>query len=105
MKIEDTLIGTGQEAKAGDTLKMHYRGVLENGTEFDNSYKRGEPLEIPIGKGYVIKGWDEGVPGMKVGGKRTLTIPGDMAYGERGVPGVIPANATLIFEVELVEIV
>jgi FKBP-type peptidyl-prolyl cis-trans isomerase len=105
MNIQDIVVGQGAEAKKGDTLRMHYRGKLEDGTEFDSSYNRGEPFEVPIGAGFVIRGWDEGIPGMKVGGKRVLTIPADMAYGERGVPGVIPPNATLIFEVELVEIV
>jgi len=103
--IEDILIGTGAEVKSGDTVFMHYRGTLTDGTKFDSSYDRDQPFETQIGVGTVIRGWDEGVPGMKVGGKRKLTIPFDMAYGERGVPGVIPPKSTLIFEVELIDII
>jgi FKBP-type peptidyl-prolyl cis-trans isomerase len=104
LKIEDTQVGTGKEAKSGDTVVMNYRGTLLNGTEFDSSFKRNQPFTTQIGVGQVIKGWDEGVPGMKVGGKRKLTIPADMAYGARGVPGVIPPNSTLVFEVELLDL-
>lgn len=103
--VEDLIVGNGDEVKTGDTVSMHYRGTLENGEKFDSSYDRNMPFETMIGVGQVIKGWDKGVPGMKIGGKRKLTIPGDLAYGPRGVPGTIPPNATLIFEVELLGIV
>ena len=103
--IEDLEIGTGPEVKSGDTVFMHYSGTLEDGHKFDSSYDRGQPFETQIGVGRVIRGWDEGVPGMKVGGKRRLTIPYDMAYGDRGVPGVIPPQSTLIFDVELIDII
>lgn len=105
LKIEDLKVGTGEEVKSGDTVSMHYLGTLENGEKFDSSYDRGQPFQTKIGVGQVIQGWDKGVPGMKVGGKRKLTIPGPLAYGSQGIPGTIPPNATLIFEVELVEIV
>lgn len=104
MKVEDTVIGTGPEVKKGDTVTVHYTGRLENGTKFDSSLDRGTPFSTVIGVGSVIKGWDEGIPGMKVGGKRKLTIPGALAYGEQGIPPKIPPNATLVFEVELLEI-
>lgn len=105
LKIEDIQIGSGSaEVKKGDTVKMHYRGTLTDGTKFDSSYDRGEPFETPIGVGNVIAGWDEGVPGMKVGGKRKLTIPPHMGYGSRGYGSAIPPNSTLIFDVELVAI-
>ncbi len=101
LKIEDTQVGTGQEVKSGDTVVIHYKGTLTDGTQFDSSYDRGEPYETPIGVGAVIKGWDLGVVGMKVGGKRKLTIPPTLGYGNRA-SGQIPANSTLIFELELV---
>ena len=104
LQINDTVVGTGDEAKKGDTLVVHYTGTLEDGTKFDSSVDRGTPFEFQIGQGYVIQGWEEGMLGMKVGGKRTLTIPSDMAYGDSGIPGAIPGGATLIFEVELLEI-
>ncbi len=104
LKIIDVKVGTGVEVTQGDTVAMHYRGVLTDGSEFDSSYKRGKPFETAIGVGQVIKGWDEGVPGMKVGGKRKLIIPPDKGYGPQGVPGAIPPNATLIFDVELVDV-
>lgn len=104
LQIEDIKIGDGKEVSAGDTVVMHYSGTLTNGTKFDSSYDRGEPFQTRIGVGQVIQGWDMGVPGMKVGGKRKLTIPSQLGYGERGAGGVIPPNATLIFEVELLEI-
>lgn len=104
VKIEDTVVGTGQEVKPGDTVVMHYRGTLEDGTQFDSSYDRGTPLTIQLVSGGVIEGWVQGVPGMKVGGKRTLTIPASLGYGEAGSPPTIPPNATLIFELELVGI-
>jgi peptidylprolyl isomerase len=103
LKIEDTQPGTGQEVKSGDTVVIHYNGTLTDGTKFDSSYDRGEPFETQIGTGQVIKGWDQGVVGMKVGGKRKLTIPPDLGYGAQGA-GPIPPNSTLIFEVELVGI-
>ena len=103
LKIEDITVGEGQEVKSGDTVVMHYTGTLTDGTKFDSSLDRGQPFETQIGVGRVIQGWDEGVPGMKVGGKRRLTIPPHMGYGEQGI-GDIPPNATLIFEVELLEI-
>jgi peptidylprolyl isomerase len=103
LRITDLVIGDGPEATAGETVSVNYRGTLENGKEFDSSYGRG-PFSFPLGAGRVIKGWDEGVAGMQVGGKRKLVIPPDLAYGERGAGGVIPPNATLIFEVELLKI-
>ena len=103
LRITDLAIGTGTEAVAGKTVVVNYRGTLENGKEFDSSYGRG-PFSFPLGGGRVIRGWDEGVAGMLVGGKRKLVIPPDLAYGERGAGGVIPPNATLIFEVELLEV-
>lgn len=104
VKIEETVVGTGQEVKAGDTVIMHYRGTLEDGTQFDSSYDAGTPLTIQIGTGAVIEGWDQGVPGMKVGGQRRLTIPASLGYGEAGSPPTIPPNATLIFDLELIGI-
>ena len=102
--IEDIVIGTGPAVKAGDTISIHYQGMLENGIKFDSSYDRHEPFEVQIGVGYVIKGWDEGIIGLKVGGKRKLTIPSEMGYGSRGAGAIIPPDSTLIFEVELVAI-
>lgn len=104
LKIEDLSVGTGREAKSGDTVSVHYLGTLENGTKFDSSYDRNQPFETKIGVGQVIKGWDEGIPGMKVGGKRRLTIPSELAYGDRGAGDKIPPGSTLIFEVELLEV-
>ena len=105
LQIKDTKVGTGASPQTGQTCVMHYTGWLyENGTKgkkFDSSLDRGQPFEFPIGTGRVIKGWDEGVASMKVGGKRTLIIPPEMGYGARGAGGVIPPNATLLFEVEL----
>lgn len=98
--IDDVVVGGGAEAKTGDTVSVHYVGTLPNGQEFDNSNKRGEPFEFTIGEGRVIKGWEEGVVGMKVGGKRILVIPSDLAYGDSGY-GPIPAKATLVFSIEL----
>jgi FKBP-type peptidyl-prolyl cis-trans isomerase len=103
LKIEDIKVGTGREVKSGDTVVMHYAGTFEDGSKFDNSYDRGQPFETQIGVGQVIQGWDQGVPGMKVGGKRKLTIPYQLAYGENAY-GPIPPKATLIFEVELISI-
>lgn len=100
---EDVVVGTGVEAKNGDTLVVHYVGTLPDGTKFDSSYDRGQPFEFALGAGRVIKGWDLGLLGMRVGGKRNLTIPPELGYGANSV-GKIPANATLKFEVELLEI-
>lgn len=102
LKVQDITVGDGAVAEKGMAVRMHYTGWLTDGTEFDSSHNRGQPLPFTIGAGNVIRGWDEGVPGMRVGGKRRLTIPPAMAYGERGYPPVIPANATLVFDVELV---
>ncbi len=102
--IKDLKVGKGEGVKSGDHVVMHYTGWLEDGKKFDSSHDRDEPFETPIGVGYVIKGWDEGVLGMKVGGKRKLTIPSDMGYGRYGVDPDIPGDATLIFEVELLKI-
>ena len=104
LKIEDLREGDGPAVKDGDTVLMHYTGWLEDGTKFDSSYDRKQPFETPIGAGYVIKGWDMGVPGMKGGGKRKLTIPYQYGYGKYGVDPLIPGFATLIFEVELIKI-
>lgn len=104
LKIEDISVGSGEVAQIGDTVKVHYIGTLEDGTKFDSSRDRGRTFEFTIGEGAVIKGWDQGVPGMKVGGVRKLIIPSDLAYGDSGIPGAIPGKATLIFEVELVGI-
>jgi hypothetical protein len=103
LRILDLEVGQGAEAVAGKTVSVNYRGTLANGKEFDSSYGRG-PFRFPLGGGRVIKGWDEGVAGMRVGGKRRLTIPPDLAYGERGAGGVIPPNSTLTFEVELLDV-
>ena len=104
LKIEDLVLGTGQEAVAGKTLSVHYVGTLENGTKFDSSLDRGQPFRFVLGAGEVIKGWDQGFEGMKVGGKRKLTIPPALAYGSSGILDRIPPDATLIFEVELLKI-
>jgi len=99
--IEDIKVGDGATAEAGQRVTVHYTGWLENGTKFDSSKDRNDPFDFPLGRGHVIKGWDEGVAGMKIGGVRKLTIPAHLGYGARGAGGVIPPNATLIFEVEL----
>lgn len=102
--IEDLQEGTGKVAEKGKEITVHYSGCLTDGTQFDSSIERKQPLTITLGVGQVIKGWDEGFNGMKEGGKRKLTIPPEMGYGARGFPGVIPPNATLIFEVELLRV-
>ena len=101
--IFDEIIGSGDEAKAGQTVTVNYIGILEDGTQFDTSIGRA-PFSFPLGSGRVIKGWDEGVAGMKVGGKRKLIIPPELGYGSRGAGNVIPVNATLIFEIDLLEV-
>lgn len=104
MKIEAINTGTGVAPKRGDTVNVHYTGWLEDGTKFDSSVDRDEPFSFVLGTGQVIQGWDQGVAKMRVGDKVRLTIPPELAYGERGYPGAIPPSATLIFEVELLSI-
>lgn len=104
LQYQDLVVGSGVEAKAGDLVSVHYTGWLDDGAKFDSSLDRGQPFEFTLGLGKVIQGWDEGVAGMKVGGKRKLIIPPDLAYGASGAGAVIPPNATLTFEVELLEI-
>jgi len=102
--IEDLVVGDGAAAAAGQRVSVHYTGWLTDGKKFDSSKDRGDPFMFSLGRGEVIRGWDEGVNGMKVGGKRKLTIPADLGYGARGAGGVIPPNATLLFEVELLAV-
>src|SRR4051812_38677418 len=104
LNYTDETLGTGTEAKSGNTMDVHYTGWLKDGTKFDSSKDRGSPFSFQLGAGRVIKGWDEGVAGMKVGGKRRLVIPAELAYGSRGAAGVIPPNAELTFEVELLKV-
>ena len=111
LQMVDTKVGTGDEARSGRVVRVHYTGWLfdaakadKRGTKFDSSKDRNEPFEFPLGGGQVIPGWDKGFAGMKVGGTRVLTIPPDMGYGARGAGGVIPPNATLVFDVELLEV-
>lgn len=104
LKIEDIKVGTGAEAKAGQRVEVHYVGTLLSGSKFDSSRDRGRGFRFQLGGGEVIKGWDQGVAGMKVGGVRRLTIPPELGYGARGFPPVIPANSTLVFEVELLSV-
>ncbi len=103
-KIEDVKVGDGAEAKENSAVKVHYTGTLKNGKKFDSSRDRDAPFEFTIGLGQVIKGWEKGVVGMKVGGQRKLTIPYDLAYGEEGKPPDIPPRATLLFDIELLEV-
>ena len=111
LQIEDTVVGTGAEARAGQRVRVHYTGWLhdpaaanQRGRKFDSSKDRGQPFSFGLGQGEVIQGWDVGVQGMKVGGTRVLTIPPEMGYGARGAGGVIPPNATLVFEVDLLAV-
>ena len=104
LQIEELVAGTGDTAAAGQQVSVHYTGWLTNGEKFDSSVDRGTPFKFKLGAGMVIQGWDQGVAGMKVGGKRKLTIPPELGYGARGAGGVIPPNATLVFEVELLGI-
>ena len=104
LKYDDTVVGTGATATKGQTVSVHYTGWLIDGDKFDSSKDRNDPFEFALGAGHVIRGWDEGVQGMKVGGTRRLTIPPQLGYGAQGAGGVIPPNATLIFEVELLAI-
>lgn len=104
LKYEELEEGTGTEAAAGNSVSVHYTGWLEDGTKFDSSHDRNDPFGFKLGAGMVIKGWDEGVAGMKIGGKRKLTIPSALGYGASGAGGVIPPNATLIFDVELLAV-
>lgn len=101
LSMEDLKVGTGTEAKAGKTVSVHYVGTLTSGKKFDSSRDRGSPFEFKLGAGQVIKGWDEGVAGMKIGGLRKLTVPPELGYGKGGFPPVIPPDSTLVFEVEL----
>ena len=104
LQYEDLVVGSGAEAIAGKQVSVHYTGTLQDGTVFDSSLKRNQPFSFTLGAGQVIPGWDEGVAGMKVGGKRKLVIPPNLAYGAQGSPPVIPANATLTFVVELLDV-
>lgn len=104
LQYQEITVGTGQEAKNGDTVTVHYVGTLEDGTQFDSSRDRGEPFQVTIGTGGVIAGWEEGLQGMRVGGTRKLVVPPELGYGAQAVGDVIPANSTLIFEIELLSI-
>jgi FKBP-type peptidyl-prolyl cis-trans isomerase FkpA len=104
LTIEDLVVGSGDAAKAGQRVSVHYTGWTTDGKKFDSSKDRNQAFSFSLGRGEVIRGWDEGVTGMKIGGKRKLTIPPDLGYGSRGAGGVIPPNATLLFEVELLAV-
>jgi peptidylprolyl isomerase len=104
LQYQEIVVGEGQEAATGNRVQVHYTGRLEDGTQFDTSRDRGQPFEFTLGAGRVIQGWDEGIAGMREGGQRTLIIPPELGYGESGFPPVIPPNATLIFDVELIEV-
>ena len=104
LQIDELAAGAGAQAASGQTVHVHYTGWLTDGKKFDSSHDRGRPFQFTLGQGQVIKGWDQGVLGMRPGGKRKLTIPPELGYGARGFPGAIPPNATLVFEVELVKI-
>lgn len=101
LRYRDTVVGNGPSPRQGQRVSVHYTGWLTDGSKFDSSRDRGQPFTFSLGRGEVIKGWDEGVASMKIGGRRKLTIPSDLGYGPRGMPPVIPPNATLIFDVEL----
>jgi FKBP-type peptidyl-prolyl cis-trans isomerase FkpA len=105
LEIKEITVGTGDEAKTGQSVNVHYTGWLTDGTKFDSSVDRGKPFSFRLGAGMVIKGWDQGVAGMKVGGKRKLTIPPELGYGQRGAGGVIPPGATLVFDVEFLSVI
>lgn len=104
LQYEDQTVGVGTEAKAGNSVEVHYTGTFKDGKKFDSSLDRGRPFSFKLGAGQVIKGWDEGVAGMKEGGKRKLVIPSDLAYGKRGAPGAIPPDSELTFVVELLKV-
>ena len=104
LKYQDLVVGDGVEAQTGQNVQVHYTGWLTSGEKFDSSVDRGQPFNFVLGAGMVIRGWDEGVSGMRIGGKRKLVIPPDLAYGERGAGGMIGPNETLVFEVELLSI-
>ena len=104
LKVIDVVVGSGPMAEPGKTVSVHYTGTLTDGTKFDSSLDRGQPITFPLGVGRVIRGWDEGLKGMRVGGKRKLTIPASMGYGDEGYAPVIPPGATLLFDVELVDV-
>jgi FKBP-type peptidyl-prolyl cis-trans isomerase FkpA len=104
LQYQDIVVGSGAEAQPGATVSVHYTGWLTDGTKFDSSVDRNKPIEFVLGTGHVIQGWDEGLTGMKVGGQRRLTVPPELGYAEKGYPPVIPPNATLIFDVELVDV-
>jgi len=104
LTVQDVVVGTGKTAENGDTLSAHYVGALQDGTVFDESYGRGQPIQFVLGSGQLIQGWDLGLVGVKEGGKRRLIIPPELAYGAQGAGGVIPPNATLLFEIELVSV-
>ena len=104
LQYEDMNVGSGKMAEPGMNVSVHYTGWLTDGTKFDSSVDRGQPFKFQLGAGQVIRGWDEGVKGMRIGGKRKLTIPPDMGYGQNGAGGVIPPNATLVFDVELLDV-
>src|SRR5262249_18311460 len=104
LDVKDVVVGKGREAKAGDTVSVHYTGTLTDATKFDSSRDRNKAFDFTLGRGMVIKGWDQGVAGMKIGGKRKLTIPPSLGYGDRGVPPKIPPKSTLVFDVELLDV-
>ncbi len=104
LKVDELQQGSGAEAVAGKTVSVHYTGWLTNGNKFDSSRDRGQPIEFVLGRGMVIKGWDQGVTGMKVGGRRKLTIPPELAYGDRGAGAAVPPQSTLLFDVELIDV-
>ena len=104
LEVEDLVVGTGAQARAGQQVSVHYTGWLTDGRKFDSSVDRGQPFPFQLGAGQVIQGWDQGVAGMKVGGKRKLTISPELGYGARGFPGAIPPHSVLVFEIELLDV-